>query len=234
MNYWIQVDNVTIDGLLNTLSLSRALKAALSESLLPLTASSPRALLSLPLSYTHTDEWMERCACALFLPWCLFTQSFFLPPFFFLCIGNALQLLPWGGLKLIHKHVHRPSEYSTNPLLASKQSAHALENACGVINSISGRKTRLHPSHVVHEKNSWKHADRSPINAPLLLKTCDRKCAVDPHILAYWVLSRFFVLAWLGSVVSTGNAPWPQSSELMRILKRLQVWGLKEATMPYT
>lgn len=105
--------------------------------------------------------------------------------------------------------MHRPSEYSTNPLLASKQSAHALENACGVINSISGRKTRLHPSHVVHEKNSWKYADRSPINAPLgrsVLKTCDHKCAVDPHMVAYWVLSRFI---FLGSAVSS-----PQESTL--------------------
>lgn len=67
----------------------------------------------------------------------------------------------------------------------ASQRAHALENACGLINSISGGKTRLHPSHVVQE-NSLETCRRIAYKPPLgrmLLKTCDHKCVVVPDVI---------------------------------------------------
>lgn len=65
---------------------------------------------------------------------------------------------------------------------------HALENACGLINSISGEKTRLHPSHVV-QKNSLETCRQIAFKPPLdcmLLKTCDRKYVVVPDRVEHW------------------------------------------------
>lgn len=70
----------------------------------------------------------------------------------------------------------------------ASQQAHALENACGLINSISEGKTRLHPSHVVQE-NSLETCRQTAYKPPLgrmLLKTCDRKCVVDPDVVEHW------------------------------------------------
>lgn len=66
--------------------------------------------------------------------------------------------------------------------------AHALENACGLINSISEGKTRLHPSHVVQE-NSLETCRQIAYKPPLgrtLLKTCDLKCVVVPDVVEHW------------------------------------------------
>lgn len=101
---------------------------------------------------------------------------------------DALQLLLWGGLWLIHS---RRVQYSTNPPRLQReasQRAHALENACGLINSISGGKTRLHPSHVVQE-NSLETCRQIAYKPPLgrmLLKTCDHKCVVVPDVVEHW------------------------------------------------
>lgn len=80
---------------------------------------------------------------------------------------DASQLFLWGGLQLMDSHVHWPSEYSTSPPQLQRepsQWAHELENACGLINSISRGKDRyILPMWC--RKIPWKHTDRwSPIN----------------------------------------------------------------------
>lgn len=81
-------------------------------------------------------------------------------------------------------HSHRV-QYSTNPPRLQREAsgrAHALENACGLINSISRGKTQLHPSHVVQENSSetCRQIACKPPLGRMLLKTCDRKCVVVP------------------------------------------------------
>lgn len=210
INYWLQVDNVTKDGLLNTLSLCRALKAPLSEPPLPLTASS--CLLSPPpqsSTYTAT-EWKGVPTAFFFFFTIVSVYSKLLS-----LTWDALQLLLWAGLQLITLTCSRPPriQYNTNPPLGFKekaaQQAHALENACGLINSISGGKTRLHPSHVVQE-NSLETCRQIAYKPPLgrmLLKTCDHKYVVVPDIADHSAGFFFFLLCTFGS---TGNAPWPQ------------------------
>lgn len=204
INYWLQVDNVTKDGLLNTLSLCRALKAPLSEPPLPLTASSFPSFLP-PLRAPPTQLLNGKvCLLPAFTLVSVYSKLLSLT-------WDALQLLLWAGLQLIHSHVQGPHrvQYSTNPPRIQReasQRAHALENACGLINSISGGKTRLHPSHVVQE-NSLETCRQLAYKPPLvrmLFKTCDRKYVVIPDVVEYWA---GFLLCTL---CSTGNAPWPQ------------------------
>lgn len=224
INYWLQVDNVTKEGLLNTLSL--CLKAPLSEPLLPLTASSLLSFLPAPphppsSTYTAT-EWKGVPAACFYHSICLLNAAF--------TAWDALQLLLWGGLWLIHSHVHRLSEYSTvwTPFRLQReasQRAHALENACGLINSISGGKTRLHPSHVVQE-NSLETCRQIAYKPPLgrmLLKTCDYKCVVVPD-----VVQQVFALHYLlhRKCTLTPNPMVDVES------KKLAERGLKSATEP--
>ncbi len=78
INYWLQVDNVTKDGLLDTLSLCRGLRAPLSEPRLPLTASFLSPLLSHPTrSSTHTaTEWKGVPAACFYHSICLLKAAF--------------------------------------------------------------------------------------------------------------------------------------------------------------
>lgn len=186
INYWLQVDNVTKDDLLNTPSLCRDLKAPLSEPHLPLTASSllpPSSPLPPPPLRAPPTQLLNGKVCLLpaFTTVSVYSKLLSLT-------WDALQLLLWGGLWLIHS---RRVQYSTNPPRLQReasQRAHALENACGLINSISGGKTRLHPSHVVQE-NSLETCRQIAYKPPLgrmLLKTCDHKCVVVPDVVEHW------------------------------------------------
>lgn len=150
---------------------------------------------------------MERCACCLLLPRCLFTQSCFH------LHETHCSCSLWAGLTAHTLTCSRPPrvKYSTHPppwlQREVSQQAHPLENACGLINSISGGKTRLHPSHVVQENSletCRQIAYKPPLGRSMLLKTCDHKYVVVPDIAEHWA---GFLQCTLGS---TGNAPWPQ------------------------
>lgn len=99
----------------------------------------------------------------------------------------------------------RKVQYSRPPL-GFKERLHALEYACGLINSISGGKTRLHPPHVVRENSSptCRRVACKPLLGRTLLETCDRECVVVPEVLEH--CAGFYSVLF----APTGNAPWPQ------------------------
>lgn len=111
MNYWLlwQREEHT---------LFEHLRPPLSEPPFPPPPPPPAAP---PSSY-----WMQRCAC------------FYLHGVFLLkaAFTYAPQLLLWPGLQLIHSHVHRLC-CDPPPHCNRLQRAHARQNACGLINSIS-------------------------------------------------------------------------------------------------
>lgn len=156
INYWLQVDTVTKNILLNTYAL-----CAGPESSPVWASSSTHCLLPPPpspcLSPLRAPPMQLLNGKVSLLP--AFTAVSVYSDPCFLRRGDTPQLLPRGGLQL-HSHVCRLCEYSTNqpptPLLSFKErlpSTHTLQNACGLINCISSGKTPLHPTHVVLENS---------------------------------------------------------------------------------
>lgn len=174
INYWLQVDNVTKDGLLNTLSLCRDLKAPLSEALLPLTASS---LSILPLrSSTHTaTEWKGVPAVCFYHSICLLKAAF-----------TYMRRTTAAPARRLTPNTLTCSEtlwVQCEPPSASKSSAnmHLRMHVAWLI-ALVEEKTRLHPSHVVQE-NSLQTCRQIAYKPPLgRMKTCDQKCVVVPDV----------------------------------------------------